>query len=42
MQEVGGKVEELLQRTILWCSIAEKIFWSDILQENIWQISIFD
>ena len=38
-KKLGEKLKNLFWQTIL--SIAEKIFWSDILQENPCQISMF-
>ena len=41
-KKFGEKLKKLFWQTIFWCSsIAEKIFWSDILQENPCQISMF-
>ena len=42
MQNLGEKLKNLFWQFIFWYSIAEKFFWSDILQENLWQISMFD
>ena len=33
-KKLGEQLKNLFRRTIFWCSIAEKIFWSDILQEK--------
>ena len=41
MQKVRQKLNNLFQRNIFWCGQAEKIFWSDILKDNLWKTSVW-
>ena len=38
--KVWGNLKNLFWRTIFWCNIAENIFGSKILQENLWLVSV--